>query len=157
MKRAVMALAAMVLLSLPALAHAQYYGDDDTRWGPPPYNDVDDGQLLRLGSYVLSPFGYALEWTIARPLHHMATATALAPMLNGDTDVRSFGETSNAALLPSNTFAPFKMPANPNAMEANTGPRVPSAPAKVVAPYPGMKATAAPSPGSSYPGQAAMH
>jgi hypothetical protein len=157
MKRALMALAAMVLLSLPALAHAQFYGDDDTEWGPPPYNDVDNGQLLQIFSYTLAPFGYALEWGVTRPLYHLATQTPLAPVLSGDTDVRYFGETSNAALLPPNTFAPFKMPANPNAMEPDTGTQGPTAPARMVAPYPGVKPIPVPAPNAGYGGQSALH
>ncbi len=152
-----MALAAMVLLSLPALAHAQYYGDNDTEWGPPPYNDVDNGQLLQIFSYTLAPFGYALEWGLTRPLHHVATQTPLSAALSGDTDVRYFGETSNAALLPPGTFAPFKMPANPNAMESDNGPQGPTAPAKMVAPYAGVKATDVPPSNSANGGQSALH
>lgn len=150
-----MALSALVLLGLPALAHAQYYGDEDNNWGPPPYNDVDNGQLLQLASYVLSPCGYLLEWSIFRPMHYVATQTSLTPMLSGDTDRRYFGEISNAALLPPNTFAPFKMPANPNAMEAETTPPAPAN--KVVAPYAGVKAKTVPEANGVVSGQPALH
>lgn len=146
----------MVLLSLPALAHAQFDGDDDTEWGPPPYNDVDNGQLLQIFSYTLAPFGYALEWGVARPLHHLATQTPLTPALSGDTDVRYFGETSNAALLPPNTFAPFKMPANPNAMEPDTGSPAPTAPVRMIAPYAGAKPTTVRSSNADYGGQSTL-
>jgi hypothetical protein len=114
MKRALICLVTLVALTLPRLADAQFTSDDDN--GPPPYNDVEDGQALRIAGYILAPFGYALEWTVTRPLHYVATDTAAKPVLSGDTDIKYFGETSNSDYLPPATFAPFKMPANPNAM-----------------------------------------
>lgn len=117
MKRAAICLVTLLALTLPRLAHAQYTIDDD--YGSPPYNDVEDGQALRVAGYILAPFGYALEWTVTRPLHHLATDTPLKPVLSGDTDIKYFGETSNADQLPSNTFAPFVMPANPNVIESD--------------------------------------
>jgi hypothetical protein len=117
MKRAAICLLALLALTLPRLAHAQYTIEDD--YGPPPYNDVEDGQALRIAGYILAPFGFALEWGLTRPMHAAATNTPLKPMLSGDTDMKYFGETSNADLLPSGTFAPFEMPANPNAIESD--------------------------------------
>ena len=116
MKRAAICLLMLLALTLPRLAHAQ---DFDDEYGPPPYNDVDDGQMLRVAGYILAPFGYALEWGLTRPMHAAATNTPLKPVLSGDTDMKYFGETSNADLLPSGTFAPFEMPANPNAIESD--------------------------------------
>jgi hypothetical protein len=118
MKRAAICLITLLALTLPRLAHAQFTIDDDN--GPPPYNDVEDGQLLRIAGYILAPFGYALEWGLTRPLHYAATDTALKPMLSGDTDIKYFGETANSDLLPPSTFAPFTMPANPNALDSNS-------------------------------------
>ncbi len=118
MKRIAICLLALLALTLPRLAHAQY-GEVDDEYGPPPYNDVEDGQALRVAAYILAPFGYALEWTVTRPLHHLGTDTSLAPVLSGDTDVKYFGETANADRLPSSTFAPFTMPANPNYIESD--------------------------------------
>jgi hypothetical protein len=43
-------------------------------------------QLLKLVSYVLAPIGYALEWTVTRPMHNLATKSSLAPALSGDTE-----------------------------------------------------------------------
>jgi hypothetical protein len=116
MKRAAICLLALLALTVPRLAHAQYTIDDN--YGPPPYNDVEDGQALRIAGYILAPFGFALEWGLTRPLHDAATNTPLKPILSGDTDIKYFGETSNADQLPSSTFAPFVMPANPNAIES---------------------------------------
>jgi len=116
MKRAAICLLALLALSLPHLSHAQ---DFDDEYGPPPYNDVEDGQVLRLAGYILAPFGYALEWGVTRPMHYAATDTALKPVLSGDTEVKYFGQTSNADRLPPSTFAPFVVPANPNAIESD--------------------------------------
>jgi hypothetical protein len=106
----------LLALTLPRLAHAQ---DFDDEYGPPPYNDVDDGQMLRVAGYILAPFGYALEWGLTRPLHYAATDTPLQPILSGDTEIKYFGQTSNADRLPPNTFEPFAMPANPNGIESD--------------------------------------
>jgi hypothetical protein len=117
MNRATICLLTLLALAMPRLASAQSSLDSDN--GPPPYNDVDDGQILRIAGYILAPFGYALEWGVTRPLHHVATDTSLAPVLSGDTNIRYFGETANADRLPASTFAPFRMPANPNAIDPN--------------------------------------
>jgi len=120
MKRSAIGFLALLALTLPRLAQAQFTVDNE--YGPPPYNDVEDGQALRIAGYILAPFGYALEWGLTRPLHYAATDTALAPVLSGDTDIKYFGETSNAARLQPSTFAPFTMPANPNAIDPSPDP-----------------------------------
>lgn len=116
MKRAAICLLTLLAIATPQLSRAQDWYDPDE--GPPPYNDVEDGQMLRIAGYILAPFGYTLEWGLTRPLHHVATDTALAPILSGDTEVRYFGQTSNADLLPPGTFTPFQMPTNPNAVDS---------------------------------------
>jgi hypothetical protein len=70
------------------------------------------------------PVGWALEHGITRPLHSLATNSAAAPLLSGDTQIRYFGESSNANLLPPDTFRPFLMPANPTQMDTSGGPLV---------------------------------
>jgi hypothetical protein len=120
MKRASIVLVALLALGLPMVAQAQ--SDDSAPYGPPDYNDVENGQALQLASYILAPFGFALEWTVTRPLHHLATKTPVAPVLSGDTNIKYFGENSNADRLPAGTFAPFQMPANPNSMESDSTP-----------------------------------
>lgn len=113
------------MLALPVISYAQSWGNMEyDAPGPVPYNDVEDGQLLKLGSYFLMPIGYGLEWGLFRPLHNLATNTAAAPVLSGDTEIKYFGEASNANLLPPDTFRPFQMPANPTQMDAGTGPLV---------------------------------
>ena len=127
MKRIVIGLAAIAIFATPILSSAQQYGSGDLDMeydtqGPPPYNDVDDGQLLKLLSYAVMPIGYTLEHVVTRPLHNLATNSAAAPVLSGDTEIRYFGESSNVSMLPPNTFSPFQMPANPTQMDTSAGP-----------------------------------
>jgi len=72
-------------IAMPAMALAQQgpYGD---KQNPTEYTDTEDGQLLKVVSYMLAPLGYALEWGVTRPLHYLATQTSLAPVLSGDTE-----------------------------------------------------------------------
>jgi hypothetical protein len=124
-----MSLAAIAIFATPVLSYAQQWGAGDLdmeydEQGPPPYNDVEDGQLLKLLSYAAMPIGYVLEHAVTRPLHNLATNSAAAPVLSGDTEIRYFGESSNANLLPPDTFRPFQMPANPTQMDTGAGPSV---------------------------------
>ena len=151
--RSTLLILTVLVLAMPRLASAQNSLDDDN--GPPPYNDVDDGQLLRIAGYVLAPFGYALEWGVTRPLHYAATDTALAPVLSGDTNIRYFGESANADRLPASTFAPFRMPANPNAIDPK-GNLPPTFRSADVIPPPTVQSYQSRSP-SSPGGQSAMH
>jgi hypothetical protein len=122
MKHLLVGMAIIVMIGIPMLCHAQ---DEDIEYdaeGPPPYNDVEDGQLLKIASYVAMPVGWLLEHGVTRPLHKLATDSAIAPVIAGDTDEKFFGEASNANLLPPDTFRPFQMPANPNQMDMDSGP-----------------------------------
>jgi len=77
-------LAAALLLSSPAFARAQY---SDERQNPKEYTQ-EDSNPFKLISYILSPIGFALEWTIARPLHYVTTETPLAPAFRpADDDI----------------------------------------------------------------------
>jgi hypothetical protein len=133
MKRIVIGLATLAVFAVPMLSYAQntgevgYQNTGEVEYydqGPPPYNDVEDGQILKLASYILMPVGWALEHGLTRPLHSLATNSAAAPVLSGDTQIRYFGESSNANLLPPDTFRPFLMPANPTQMDTSVGPLV---------------------------------
>jgi hypothetical protein len=73
-----------LLLVWPVISWAQ--SSDQGQQSPPQYQDVDDGQLLKLASYVLTPLGMALEWGVARPLHYLATQTAAAPVVVRQTE-----------------------------------------------------------------------
>src|SRR5260370_32760571 len=105
MRRAVIGLMAVVMLNWPVLAHAQYGNED--RQDPQRYNDVADGQALKVVSYILTPFGMALEWGLTRPLHSLATNSSVAPLLSGDTEPSYFGQNNNADQLPPGTFGPY--------------------------------------------------
>src|ERR1700744_1269474 len=100
MKRLLSGMAIVVMLATPMVSHAQDTNIEYDAAGPPPYNDVEDGQLLKIASYVAMPVGWVLEHGVTRPLHYLATDTAAAPLLSGDTDEKFFGESSNADLLP---------------------------------------------------------
>ncbi|MGH8013596.1 MAG: hypothetical protein ACREQ4_13955 [Candidatus Binataceae bacterium] len=105
MKRAALLLLTIALLSLPALSYAQYTDTSNSDLeNPRNYNDVEDGQLLKLASYLLGPIGYGLEWGLARPLHYAATQTSLAPIISGDTNRAYFGQNHNADKLPPGAF-----------------------------------------------------
>ncbi|MGH7914635.1 MAG: hypothetical protein ACREPW_08300 [Candidatus Binataceae bacterium] len=72
-------------IGMPAMALAQQ-GPYNDKQNPQEYTNVEDGQLLKVISYFIAPIGYALEWTVTRPLHYLATRTALAPAMSGDTE-----------------------------------------------------------------------
>src|SRR5689334_13823940 len=77
----VLLITAVLMLSAPHLARAQY--NDTDRQNPTEYTD-EDSHPLRVASFILAPVGFLLEWTVARPLHYVATQTFLAPLFNGD-------------------------------------------------------------------------
>jgi len=106
MKRALVGLAALLIAGWPVLSHAQYNDDEENS---SQYNDVEDGQTLKVISYILTPFGMALEWGLTRPLHYVATQTSAGPLIAGDTEPTYFGQNDNADLLPPGTFAPQVM------------------------------------------------
>jgi hypothetical protein len=81
MRRAIIILAAALMLSAPQIARAQYADTD--RQNPSEYTD-EDSHPLRVAAYILAPVGFLLEWTVARPIHYIATDTFLAPVFNGD-------------------------------------------------------------------------
>lgn len=81
MRRAIIVVAAVLILGAPALARAQY--NDTDRQNPTEYTD-EDSHPLRLAAFLMAPVGFVLEWTIARPIHYIATQTGLAPVFNGD-------------------------------------------------------------------------
>ena len=127
MKRGIIGLLALVILSWPVLARAQSASED--RQNPQQYSDVDDGQVLKVVSYILTPFGMALEWGLTRPLHSLATNSSIAPLLSGDTEPSYFGQGNNADQLPPGTFGPYTIsgPYTANPTRMSTAPA--SAPA----------------------------
>jgi hypothetical protein len=99
---------ALVLGFTPAV-HAQYHEDQQD---PGEYNE-DDSQPLKIASYFVAPIGFALEWTVARPLNYLANKTPLAPALNPEKD-QFYGPPRMAELPPPDKFAPEPYEANPS-------------------------------------------
>src|SRR5436309_900215 len=93
MKRLIVLALALILAS-PVVSRAQ--NDDFDEPNPKQYRDVDEGQPLKMVSYILTPVGMALEWGLTRPLHYVATETAAAPLLSGDKGSPFFTKTDNA-------------------------------------------------------------
>jgi hypothetical protein len=126
MNRSIVVIFAL-LLSWPAISPAQY--NDQDQQNATQYRDVEDGQLLKFVSYLLTPFGMALEWGVTRPLHHLATQTSAAPLLSGDTGESFFGENDNASQVPPGTFGPYTINPTNNIQLSNRKAIVPVPPA----------------------------
>lgn len=125
MKRLII-FALAVILAGPAISRAQ--NDDVDEPNTTHYRDVDDGQLLKLVSYILTPVGMALEWGVMRPLHHLATQTSAGPILSGDKGSPFFTRNDNANQVPAGTFAPPVVnPTNNIQASNNKSPSVPAA------------------------------
>jgi hypothetical protein len=144
MKRALIGLVVLVMAGWPVLSHAQYTDDEESS----NYTDVDDGQALKVVSYILTPFGMALEWGLTRPLRYTATKTAIGPLLSGDTETSYFGQTNNAALLPPGTFAPSVMAGQYSSLPV---PAQPSASRSTLAPVAPMQQSNLPQPAARMP------
>ena len=134
-------------IGAPTLALAQQ-GPYNDKQNPYQYTDTEDGQVLKLASYILAPIGYALEWGVTRPLHYLATRTPLAPAMSGDTE---YSEMYN----PGPTVAPIVPGPPPATTSSQTAAapqtyieRTPVGPATVPAPL---------APLTSPPAQPAMH
>ena len=84
MRRLPIVVLALLLLGVPAFSHADDFNESRTSQD---YNQ-DDSNPVRVMSYFLTPVGFVLEWTIARPLHYLATETFLAPALDSEYETR---------------------------------------------------------------------
>lgn len=123
MRQSILCAIVAVAIAMPVIAHAQQ-GPYNDKQNPNEYTDTEDSQLLKLVSYVLAPIGYALEWTVTRPMHNLATKTSMAPMLSGDTE---HSEIYN----PGPNVAPI-VPAPPAASTASRAQAPGSAPQKYI-------------------------
>lgn len=85
MRRLAFCLLVAFALAMPAVASAQR-GPYNDKQNPNEYTDAEDGQPLKFFSYFIAPIGYAFEWGVMRPMHYLATKTALAPVMSGDTE-----------------------------------------------------------------------
>src|SRR5438034_9851115 len=124
MKRLIGFALALVLAG-PVISHAQTEDLDEPN--PNQYRDVDDAQLLKVVSYILTPVGVALEWGLTRPLHHLATQTKAAPLLTGGKGSPYFTETDNASRVPPGTFGPYLINPTNNLQASNKKSSVPAA------------------------------
>lgn len=86
-------------LSVTANAAAQSRGDMDQQRTPAQYSQ-EDSHPVRIVGYILSPLGVALEYTIARPLHYLATQTFLQPILDPGFEQESWEEFYGPGTLP---------------------------------------------------------
>jgi hypothetical protein len=151
MKRLIACTLALILAG-PVISNAQT--DDQYRQNSQ-YQNVEDGQFLKLVSYILNPVGMALEWGLMRPLHNLATKSSVAPLLSGDSGPSFFSENNNASKVPPGTFAPTTI--NPtNNLEASNSDQavVPVAPAGTTPP---PAQTSPPSKGPARSGQPVFH
>jgi hypothetical protein len=144
MRRLSVSVVLALALAIPSIAFAQQ-GPYNDKQNPNEYTNAEDGQPLKIFSYILAPFGYALEWGVARPLHHLATKTSLAPALSGDTE---YSEIYN----PGPTVEPIQPLPPPNVAPLASAPRshieqAPSAPAAPQTLQPSAPALVAPSGG----------
>ncbi len=105
-------------MAMPAMARAQQ-GPYNDKQNPNEYTDTEDGQLLKFVSYFIAPIGYALEWTVTRPLHYLATKTALAPAMSGDTEYSQMYDPGPTAV----PIEPVEPPANTAAADESSAPK----------------------------------
>lgn len=137
MRRFAVSIALVLALAVPAAAFAQ--GPYNDKQNPNEYTNAEDGQPLKFFSYFLAPVGYALEWSVMRPLHYLATKTPLAPALSGDTE---YSEIYNPGptVEPLQPLPPANLPApaapQPQAQLPPSSAVLPAAPKTHVAPAP---------------------
>ena len=106
-------------LTAPVVARAQDASSPDSE-NPAQYNDLEDGQPLKLFSYILNPIGRALEWGVTRPLHRMATQSSSSSLFSGSKDQTRYGQNNNADHVPPGTFGPYMIDPS-NDMQASNG------------------------------------
>jgi hypothetical protein len=141
-------------VATPGMALAQQ-GPYNDKQNPNEYTDTEDGQPIKIVSYFIAPIGYALEWGVARPLHYLATKTALAPIMSGDTE-RSEIYNPGPTAEPIEPFAQANTASSASAAPVTSAPqtpqtyieRTPVGPVEVPAPL---------APLTTPPGQPALH
>ncbi len=145
--------AATLLLGLSASSRADF--PNDTR-NPKEYSQ-EDSNPFKLISYVLAPIGFVLEWTVARPLHYLATDTKLAPVMSGDPDI-TYGSSPApiAELPPIYSRATTSGPAAPGGSMLRGEDTTPLA-GPSVAPSEGTQRAIPPAPSQSSGGQPILH
>jgi hypothetical protein len=145
-----------VMLAGPFVSHAQTNDQDQqNQQNQSEYRDVNDGQVLKLVSYILTPVGMALEWGVMRPLHYLATQTSAKPLLSGDQGPSFFVENNNASQVPPGTFRPNTInPTNNLQASNNSSTSAPAPSAGVTTPPTGQISASQATPSG---GQPALH
>jgi hypothetical protein len=113
MQRWIIGLGLAAMLGFAPAVNAQFHQDAQD---PSEFNE-DDSQPLKIASYFVAPIGFALEWTVARPLNYLANKTPLAPAMNPDKD-QFYGQPRIADLPPPDQFAPEPYEVNPSEAKA---------------------------------------
>jgi hypothetical protein len=133
---------ATALLTSPAWCRAQY---SDESQNPKEYTQ-EDSNPLKLISYILSPVGFMLEWTVARPLHYLATESSLAPVFGGgnddETDYANAGVPAPIAELPPSDMAPSRSSTELEGLAPRQGASGQSAPSRTGQPSVGAPPSA---------------
>lgn len=130
MRRWIIGLGLAAMLWFAPAVHAQFHQDQQD---PSEYNE-DDGQPLKIASYFVAPIGFALEWTVARPLNYLANKTPLAPAMNPDKD-QFYGPPRIADLPPPDKFAPEPYETNPSEAKPEVV-GAPPPPSEIIRPAP---------------------
>lgn len=147
MRPATLFLLAMLLLGAPALSQADPMNESQN---PDEYTQ-EDSHPLKFASFFVTPIGFLLEWTVARPLHYISTTRFIGPVLNseyGDAETAPVAEQLPAPdFLPSSEAAGKPAPLHEESLNAP--------PARASLPSAGTQSSAPP-PAES-PGQPVLH
>jgi hypothetical protein len=143
MWRAALCLSVALLIGVPSISHGQ--ASDLDSQNPKEYTD-DDSQPLKIVSYAIAPVGWLLEWTVARPLHYLATDTPLAPVLGANINDRDLGPLPVAELPPPDVIATSPEPRRETEITRGAAP-ITAAPAQ----QSGAPALAPPPAGANQP------
>ncbi|HTY55227.1 MAG TPA: hypothetical protein VMB26_08505 [Candidatus Binataceae bacterium] len=124
----------LVAAFAPGRAFCQGQQDPNDIQNPKEYTD-EDANPLKMIATILNPVGYFLEWTVARPLHYLATDSPLAPVFGGndEEDTYLYGKTTippSLAEMPPSDMAPTGS-ADSDSMTSRSGTSGSSPPAHV--------------------------
>jgi hypothetical protein len=107
-----------VWLMVPLRSYAQF--DEDKQY-PHEYSQEDSHPLKGL-SYILAPIGFALDWTVSRPLHYIATDSFVAPVFGEDPVYESSRPAPIAEIPPRDRFNNYAAAPSAPLREQNVAP-----------------------------------